>query len=352
LKLSLTKENFISIHFNTFTVDHTINKLTVENDFILNTLFKTLGLYKSIINKTLQKIILQKLNLIEKNINSSLQKEIHLPFLNSTFEIKMQNPIIYSNTNFEVDLILATNDNDESKEFLKMPITKNQNLTDITDEVQISIDSTLINQVLALALQNNRTFKISNDLLPPDSPFKINTVYFQGLLPKLYELYPNKDLIITLDLESFPTVAFNQTDESIEVDLNLAVSFQIKDDPETTILAISTSDTVKVVMDTSKEDSSIHIQIQEIIVNDIAEIYSSIGEVDPQEFKKSINEFFSSLIYFVNNFLRVNPIKISVIDGLKFEYINISVDDQNLFKIICKPDYSYKLNKFDWIIKK
>ena len=292
---------------------------------------------------------------MQKNINENLQKNIEVPFLNATLGIKMANSILYSDEFFEIDLNLEIDEegNKESHlEFLQNRLFLNDLIrledASFTDEVQISIDANLINKLLQFALKNIRTFTITNDLLPADFPFKINTAYFQALIPEMYQKYPDKDLVIKLDIDSYPAISLNSTEEIINSELNIALSFAIKDDPDAQIFLVSTSDSLKILLDASKEDSTLHFQIKEIITNDIFVVASTIGDISADSIKTSINMFFSSFIYFVNNYLRLNPIAVPIIKGLKFDSINISVEEDNLLKIRCQPDFNN--THFDWLM--
>jgi hypothetical protein len=385
LKITLTADNFISLKFDSFQFDHNIKNLNIKGDSLLNFFAQRANWFKKIINSQVEKSASGMIPNLLNNVNENLQKRIEIPYVNATLGIKLENSIIYSDSDefFEVDLNADIEEESKNSTFIdqdgflktllfhekpvkptknlkkseleKLKLTqnpkkshhRNDNSTTFTDEVQISLDSNLINNLLKVILKNQSSFIITNEILPKDFPFKINTAYFQALIPSMYQKYPDKDLAITISLNSIPTLKLNSTENLIETDLNLAISFALVENPLESILSISSGDTLRILFDSTKEDESIHFQVKEIIVNDLAVISSQIGDISSEDVKKSINTFFSSFIYFVNNFLRVNPIKIPIIQGLKFESINIKISDEGLLEVRCKPDFIK--TQFKWI---
>jgi hypothetical protein len=222
----------------------------------------------------------------------------------------------------------------------------------LSDEIEISLDSYLLNTVIPILLKNSRSFTLTNALLPPDFPLKINTATFQALIPEMYKQYPDKDLKITLDLDAFPMLYCNETTKTLQGQINLAVTFAIQGNETTAdlnIFSMSTGNMIELGIDGDKEDTSIRLQIKGITILDNFVLSSNFGEVSADDIKVSLNKFLSSVIYFINNYLRINPIKIPVIDGLKFESININIGGGEFINIRIKPDF--EKTEFNWLKK-
>lgn len=383
-KIELTPENFISLKFESFEFNHNINNLQIKGDSFLNFFAKHANWFKNLINSNVENTASSLFPNLFKNVNDNLQKKIDIPYINATLGMKLEDSIIYSDTweFFEIDLkadieeesrITSSIDHDgflktllfhekskisknseieklksiQNLKSLKHSPFKNENSTTFTDEVQISLDCNLINNLMKVVTKNHTSFVITNQVIPSDFPFKINTAYFQALIPSMYQIFPDKDLAITLSLYSIPILNFNSKENLIQADFNLMIDFALLENPLENILSISSGDTLKIFFDSTKEDESIHFQLQDIVVNNLAIITSQIGDISSDDVKKSINSFFSSFIYFVNNFLRVNPIKLPIIQGMKFESINIIITEGNLLEIRCKPDFIK--THFKWI---
>lgn len=382
-KIELTPDNFISLKFESFEFNHNINNLQIKGDSFLNFFAEHANWFKNFINSYVEKTASSVIPNLFKNVNDNLQKKIDIPYINATLGMKLEDSIIYSDTwkFFEIDLkadieeksrTTSSIDHDgflktllfhEKSKLSKNPEIeklksiknlkskhspfKNENSTTFTDEVQISLDCNLVNNLMKVIIKNHTSFVITNKVIPSDFPFKINTAYFQALIPSMYQIFPDKDLAITLSLYSIPILNFNSKENLIQANFNLMIDFALLENPLENILSISSEDTLKIFFDSTKEDESIHFQLQDIVVNNLAIITSQIGEISSDDVKKSINSFFSSFIYFVNNFLRVNPIKLPIIKGMKFESINIIITEGNLLEITCKPDFIK--THFKWI---
>jgi len=65
----------------------------------------------------------------------------------------------------------------------------------------------------------NRNFTSAD--IPSNIPFKLNTNNFENLVPGLYELYPNKELILSLSSNKSlaPNLVFNEETQNIEGNL-------------------------------------------------------------------------------------------------------------------------------------
>lgn len=383
-KIELTPDNFISLKFESFEFNHNINNLQIKGDSFLNFFAKHANWFKNLINSNVENTVSSLFPNLFKNVNDNLQKKIDIPYINATLGMKLEDSIIYSDTweFFEIDLkadieeegrSISSIDHDgflktllfhekskisknseieklksiQNLKSVKHSPFKNENSTTFTDEVQISLDCNLINNLMKVIIKNHTSFVITNQVIPSDFPFKINTAYFQALIPSMYQIFPDKDLAITLSLYSIPILNFNSNENLIQADFNLMIDFALLENPLDNILSISSGDTLKIFFDSTKEDESIHFQLQDIVVNNLAIITSQIGDISSDDVKKSINSFFSSFIYFVNNFLRVNPIKLPIIQGMKFESINIIITEGNLLEIRCKPDFIK--THFKWI---
>jgi hypothetical protein len=343
--------------------------MKIEGDAILNFIAGHINWFKNMINSQVEVMASGLIPKVLNTLNENLQKRIEIPYVNSTIGLKLENSIIYSESEefFEIDMkvdlegkssinekdddgflkTLLYPENSKKKEINEITTLQVKNNSTFSEEVQISIDTNLINNLLKLILKNQKSITITNQILPPDFPFKINTAYFQALIPSLYQKYPDKDLVITIDIDSYPGLKLNTTDDVIEADLNLAISFAVLENPDEKILSISSGDLLKILLDGSQEDDTVHFQVKEIIVKDLTVIATKIGDISSDDIKKSINVFFSSLIYFVNNYLKVNPIHLPIIQGLKFESIFISIIDEGLLVVRCKPNFTQ--TKFKWI---
>ena len=62
----------------------------------------------------------------------------------------------------------------------------------------------------------NRNFTSAD--IPANIPFKLNTNNFENLVPGLYELYPNKELIFSVASNTTiaPNLVFNEQNQNIE----------------------------------------------------------------------------------------------------------------------------------------
>ncbi len=58
--------------------------------------------------------------------------------------------------------------------------------------------------------------------IPSNIPFKLNTEFFANMIPGLYELYPNKDLILYVSSNSTvaPNLKFDQEHQTIVGNIN------------------------------------------------------------------------------------------------------------------------------------
>jgi hypothetical protein len=348
IRIGLNPQNYVSLKLDTLSIDHKFNHLNIEGPFLLEFLSKHINWFKSVINWTLKSTLTTQLNKLLSTVDLNLQKNISLPFVNSTVAIKMRDNIHYDNDYFELGLLLDIQDQEqnESLRFLYNTMTNTKTSSVYNEAVQFSLDSIFINKLIQILLKNDRSIVITNESIPSDLPFKINTLYFSSLIPAMFQKYPNQDLAISLSLDSFPIVNLNSTFSTINLDLNLSITFSLKNSPEEKIFTLSTGVTVALILDGSKEDSSLHLQIKEVVINDIFVLQNEI-DISAENIKKNFNTFVSSLIYFANNYLRINPIPIPIIKGLKFESINIRIGDDNLLDIRCKPDFTN--TNFNWI---
>lgn len=327
-------------------IQHKFNKLNIQGDWFLHIIGNHIDWFSWPINSNLKKAVQQAVNEGLNKIGSQLQKSIDIPSLDLSIGIKMENEIAFKDDSFEVALnINLENTPEENLKFLpdfsKYGVNKQELRTSLSsaDQIQIALEQNLINSIIGIALKNRREFVLTNDSIPKDFPLKINTLYFQGLIPELYSKYPNKDLVITIELESFPSISFDNT-QLISADINFSISFALAEDSENIIFSMSINNTLGLSIDSSKEDASLHLKIDTVQINDAFVIVSTIGDISSDDIKKNFNTFTKSLIYFINNFLRINPIPIPIIKGLKFESINVSVVDDNFLQIRIQPQFT------------
>jgi hypothetical protein len=344
LKIHVTENNFLQLSLISLDIDHKFNKLDIKGNLLLNILAKEINLFKKVINWGLKKALNPIINKLIVKLNTILQNKIVVPAIDSSIEIKFLDEPVFNDDYFILDLGLDFIENGQKPQLiLKENLANlfqdnNFNLDpELKDLIQIQLEESLMNDIVSVALKNLRHFEIKNDSLPKDIPFKINTLYFQALVPQMYEKYPNKDLVIYLDIESFPSFSMNSAEESINAYLNLGISFALLEDPVNKILNISSETVVSLKFDAEKYDNMVHLIINKVEIIDAFVIQSVFDEISADKMKQEMNIFFNSLLYFVNNYLKLNPIKIPAVDGISLEKINISVIDDKFIQLKLKP---------------
>lgn len=345
INFHVTNDKFLQLTLNSVNVEHNFNKLDIKGDFLLKLIAKEINIFKKVINWGLKKALTPIIDKLINKLNSLLLEHIVVPVLDSSLEIQFLEEPIFNDDYFILDLGLEFFENGQKNKFLQISDEKKMLLVDynfnldpeIKDLIQVQLEETLMNDFVSVALKNSRHFNITNDNIPKDIPFKVNTLFLQALIPQMFDKYPNKDLIIYMDIESFPFFSLNSADNSLNVNFNLGISFAILEDPENIILSISSDAIVSLKFDSEKNDNSIHLIINKVELTDLSVIMSVFDISSADEVKKEMNIFFTSFLYFVNNYLRLNPIKIPTFDGISLEKINISIIDDNFLQVKLKP---------------
>jgi len=344
--LGLTNEKFISVSLEKISTNLTFNNIKIEGSWILSFLARHVNWFNGEINSSINKILNKFLSSNIEILNKKVQKSIEIPAIKLAVDLKMENEVMFNDDFFELDFNLDINDLKESQpKFLAKTEQKNDLFRMIDkfsdshsqEEIQIAVDTKFINNFLFYSLRNYRNLIITNDSIPKDFPFKMNTLYFTGLIPEMYSKYPNKDLSITLEIDSMPTVELNST-QIITSDLVYSISYALLEDPSTTIFSLSVGSQLSLRIDSTTEDSTIHLQINSVGINDVIVMLSTFGEQSSEAIKTNLNTFLNSLSYFINNYLKINPIPIPVVKGLKFDSINIMINTDDYLIVKCRPN--------------
>jgi hypothetical protein len=287
-------------------------------------------------------------------LNNLLKQEINIPQLKSLLIIKFLEEPLFTEDYFELDIDLDFIENSKKNlEFLQTSsiakkLFKSVKLdldAEMKNQIKVSIEESLMNDFASVALKDLRNIKITNDIIPKEIPFKINTLYFQAFIPEMYDKFPNKDLIINIDLDSFPVFNLDSPNELLNTYVNLSLSFAVVDDPDVSILTVSLEAVIGLKFDSQKDDNAIHFTIDKVQITDATVVSSILQDISADKMKDEMNSFFTSFLYFVNNYLRLNPIKIPAVGGVSLEKINISVVENKFLELRLKPDLNNLRNK-------
>jgi len=343
-KYRLTENNSLNFDFENVILDPQINKLDLTGGFIDKYLVKFITYFRKTIGIIVNFKLKPLIKTIFGKINTILDNQIEVPGFNSSLAIKFLEEPIFTEDFFEIDLSTVFEDKNKRLKFLQTP-TKSISFKDlkldldseIKDQLRISIDKNIMNDFASVGIKSMPNLTITNDLIPKEIPFRLNTLYFQALLPEMYERYPNKDLVIYLDIDSFPQFNLNSTDTSVNTNIVLNIGFSLMEDPSNLILSLSTNSFINLIIDSSKEDTAIHFSVNKVEMQDATIIVSVFDDLSPDQMKKNMNTFFASLLYFVNNYLRIYPINVPVIAGVNIEKFNINVIDDKYLQVKLKP---------------
>jgi hypothetical protein len=340
----VTDGNFLNFVFELLNIDHQFNKLEITGGFIEQYLAKQIVYFRKTINTALNAKLTLLLKEVFGKINSILENQIEVPGFNSNLAIKFLEEPIFTEDFFEIDLSVEFQDKVKRLKFLQNPIEKIafKDLTldldpEIKDQLRISLDKNLMNDFASVGVKSMLNLTITNDVIPKEFPFKLNTLYFQALLPEMYERYPNKDLVIYIGFDSYPLFNLNSTDTSVDTNIILNIAFSLVEDPNNILLSLSTNSCINIILDSSKEDDAIHFSVNKVEMQDVMIIISVFDDLSPDQMKQNMNTFFASLIYFVNNYLRIYPIKVPVIAGVHVEKINLNVIEDKYLQVKLKP---------------
>ena len=343
-KYRVTDGNFLNFVFELLTIDHQFNKLEITGGFIEKYLAKQIVYFRKTINNALNLKLTLLLTDVFGKINSILENQIEVPGFNSSLAIKFLEEPIFTEDFFEIDLNVEFHDKVKRSKFLQNQIEKiafkdfKLDLDpEIKDQLRISLDKNLMNDFASVGVKSMQNLTITNDVIPKEFPFKLNTLYFQALLPEMYERYPNKDLVIYIGFDSFPVFNLNSTDTSVDTNIILNIAFSLVEDPNNLLLSLSTNSLINVRLDSSMEDDAIHLSVKKVEMQDVMIIISVFDDLSPDQMKQNMNTFFASLIYFVNNYLRIYPIKVPAIAGINVEKINLNVIDDKYLQVKLKP---------------
>jgi len=332
---------------DSFSVNHHFNKLEIEGQLLLNLLAKNVNIFNKVINWGLKKGLTPVIKMVIEKLNTLLKQEINIPQLKSLLIVKFLEEPLFTEDYFELDIDLDFIENsNKNLEFLQTSsiakkLFKSVKLdldAEIKDQIKVSIEESLMNDFASVALKDLRNIKITNDIIPKEIPFKINTLYFQAFIPEMYEKFPNKDLIINIDLDSYPIFNLDSPNELLNAYVNLSLSFAVVDDPEVSILTVSLAAGLGLKFDSEKDDNAIHFTIDKVQIKDAIVVSSILEDISADTMKDEMNSFFTSFLYFVNNYLRLNPIKIPALGGFSLEKINISVVENKFLEVRLKPD--------------
>ena len=256
-------------------------------------------------------------------------------------KLKMINPIVKNDQYFQIDLGLNLT---STNRFLEKGIIKRdifeKNLTNGSNQIKIMLDENLLNSVFKIFYTKDRNFNITSKTIPSNIPFKLNTYYLSKVIPELYNEFPNQELILYITLDSYPiTKLVNGT---FYANWNIYVEFALLNIPNEIILSISNEIVTDFIL-SDKEDSKIHFKIKDVKFESMSVVQ---GNLQVDELKTNFNLLFSTLKYFINNYIEVYGIPIPLLSGIKFSTIRINVEDQYL-SIMVTPDYIK--TKLNWI---
>lgn len=340
LKVSSTKDNFISLNLDSIKLQHRFNKLDLDGNIITNFFTKHINWFSKPMDWEVEKIIFKKLKAILKNLDKKLQKTLDIPALKMSLDIKFDSNPKYTDDYVQYDLDLGLTPEGEQKEFLKPKEAGKNLLADLNprEEIAIAVDDQLLDSILEVALNGHRVFNITSDSIPSELPIKINTAYFQALIPEMYEQYPNADLMIQLKLEETPKLSFDSVKESLKTNLSSILTFYLLNDTVDPLLSIATGMDINLQLEAESQDAFIHFKILEVKVNELTVLQSN-WPVDADDLKYNINVLSHSMVYFINNYLRISPIPVPVIEGLKFSSVNLAIKESFL-QITLTPSFN------------
>jgi hypothetical protein len=341
LNLNYDKELLLSLSSSDLIIN--FNKFDIQGDFMIKAFSNLIKnrLIKSVINKMMNKIVLKKIESLLVLLNQNIQKEIYIPMLDASLKLKMSNPIVKTDKYFQIDLGLNITSSDRflEKGVFKRDIFQNR-LSDQSDQIKIMIDENLLNSGFKILYTKNRNFNLTSQTIPSNIPFKLNTYYLSKVIPELYNQYPNQELILYVTLESYPMIKL--INNTFLANWNVYIEFALLNNPNEIILSVSNEIVTDFIL-SDKEDSKIHFKIKDIKFESMAVVQ---GDLQVDELRTNFNLLFSTLDYFINNYIEIYGIPIPLVAGINISSMIIKVEDQFL-SITVTPDYLK--TKFNWI---
>jgi hypothetical protein len=333
IKLNLNVENKkIVLKYIDSSIENKYNRLNVEGDFFAHLFGEYINtrVVSWVLNFTTNKVIYFLSGAITQKANEAIQSKISLhPLFNANLEVRMDKVPTMTADFFEVDLIL---DIEKIRpQYLNFLETDDYNIvTDTTtDQIKLYLDTGLINTVAGLLYDREHKVSISDETLPKDLPFKMNTYYFSMLIPSLHEQYPNKDLVLYFSLESRPSVKLESETQTLGLGLNVYLEFALKSRPEEIILSISTHINAQLKLEKSEDKSHIHFKVVNVEFEDMVSV-QEIDQSDLNELRDSFNSLLKSMDFFINNYVKAFGVPLPVIQGFDLKEADIAIEDEYL----------------------
>ena len=195
-------------------------------------------------------------------------------------------------------------------------------------------------------LTNIFNINFTSKNIPQNIPFKMNTKFFQHIIPGIYSKYPDRDLILKLKATKQPNFLFMKDSESVELNTTALFSFALTDFPEKNIFSFDSDISLDVQLGANYTDSSVHLMMKKIEILKMSIIETEFPSMDIEQFRDNLNFTFEIICNAANKFYLVNGIEIPTIKGLKFKKVVVQVEDDYL-SITIQPDV--QKSSFNWV---
>ena len=197
----------------------------------------------------------------------------------------------------------------------------------------------------SLYSSNLLKYKLTNSIIPPSVPIKLNTYYLSKILPHLYKEYPNKDFFLVFTIVNSPVVAFDEKSQNIGAKLILQVDLALEENPTIVIFAFKTSIAVDLTTEPQFYEGKVHIQIKDIDFSNL-EVVVSCEHFDPKTFEGMLNLLSSTAANYVNSQILDKGIDIPTIQGMKISHLMLDIS-KDFIEIGVEPDF--ESSDFSWL---
>jgi len=277
------------------------------------------------------------------SINTKLQKEIVIPNTNSSISINVQDQILVDSQHLDLKLKFKF---DHKKRMLARAGNDLSNITDDSNEFKIFANHDLVNSLIkAIYLANDFRINITSDIVKPEIPFKMNTKFFQYVIPGIYDKYPDQELVLQAILEKEPQIFFDKTNQTIQLSSNGAFNFALRNDQTRSILSLKSLFYLELKLG-ADQDAKVHFLLKNISINELAIIQSEFPGLNQDFLQKNLNYLFTVVCNAANEFYLGKGIQIPVVYGLKFKKVALVVED-NFLSIALQPDLN--ITRINWL---
>lgn len=148
---------------------------------------------------------------IDEDLNSAIQAApfvLPIPQLKVSFDLQTPKPTLIQDlfSVFSSKLVFYPTNDPRDPPIPPIPMPDKPHSD---NAVQVLASELIVNSLShALFVQDMMKIVVTDDMIPPESPLRLNTTSLKSQLPDLYEKFPNMLLQMSVAASSFPTITF------------------------------------------------------------------------------------------------------------------------------------------------